>query len=678
MEKTDGYVEDSFNSQSNEELLIVKNLELNKELNVKEEMQEEASKKIQAILDSESSLLSKKCKETKNFKINYDDYKITPTPSESSRLSWDSYGFKHMKHKITPTPSESSRLSWDYYGFKHMKQSKIMNSTKRSNNSHSIASTSSTPMVSDDQGKTTEEKVMDHMDSADFMSKSISKDELLQDQVLAEYEAHRKDTECNSLINKINNVSGSLDSDLISEHNTELFPTESSPTSSADSSYIFSSEVIAPPSTPIFQSEDTSVEDSEKKEFTDSTINIHYIRNILSTFKSDSQPKTTNDEEIMDSMNSAELISTQMSKKVEVEDNDKKESTDSTINIHDIGNISSTSISDSQSITTNDEEIMDSMNFVELISTQMSKNELLQWAYIIFFIYVLLSSLKKEIIQKVTPSKPILVITYDKARKDKKSENIHDMKVKIHRKKCSSKCSTCLKCFIILLILILSLFLFQFYFRFGLVREERTDENDEYADIFATAIVELEEGILDHDATVRAVTKYIERDTPILKVVALIGDTSVDKPYTMDIIKKKLRKRRRNGLSPSFPTFIVLENLRVEHSKVVINYVNTYQEAYGNREFTILAVFKVEQIDDDSTRADLNHTINAVKDFFIKANIIMKIIPYKPLSEDTIEKHIRKTAKNIGQTFSQDQIDYYKRRLIEDDTDCQKNMVVRQ
>ncbi|XP_029667618.1 uncharacterized protein LOC115238164 [Formica exsecta] len=335
-----------------------------------------------------------------------------------------------------------------------------------------------------------------------------------------------------------------------------------------------------------------------------------------------------------------------------------------------------TVISDSRPKTTNDEKIMDSMNSAKFISTQMSKDKLLKWAfliekskYLIFIASILPLSIMTKIIKRFKPLKPTLMITYDKARKDKKPEDIQDMKVKIHRKECLLECFTCLKRFIILLILILFSCLFEFDSRVELVR---VDKNDEHADTFETSIVELEKGILDHDATVRAVTKYLERNTPLLKVVALIGDTSVDKPYTVDIIKKILRKRRRNGPSPTFPTFIVLENLRAEHSKVVINYAKTYQEAYGNREFSILAVFKVEQIDDDWTRADINHVINTVKDIFIEANIIMKIIPFKPLNEDTLEKHIRNTAKNIGQTFSQDQIDYHKRRLIEDDTNCQK------
>ncbi|KAM0724399.1 hypothetical protein ACS0PU_009480 [Formica fusca] len=335
-----------------------------------------------------------------------------------------------------------------------------------------------------------------------------------------------------------------------------------------------------------------------------------------------------------------------------------------------------TVISDSRPKTTNDGEIMDSMNSAKLISTQTSKDKLLKWAFLIekskfliFIASILPLSVMTKIIKRFKPLKPTLMITYDKARKDKKPEDIQDMKVKIHRKECWSECFICLKRFIILLILILSPFFFEFDSRDELVR---VDKNDEHVNTFETSIVELEKGILDHDATVRAVTKYLERNTPLLKVVALIGDTSVDKPYTVDIIKKILRKRRRNGPSPSFPTFIVLENLRAEHSKVVINYAKTYQEAYGNREFSILAVFKVEQIDDDWTRADINHVINTVKNIFIEANIIMKIIPFKPLSEDTLEKYIRNTAKNIGETFSQDQINYYKQRLIEDDTDCQK------
>ncbi|XP_029667628.1 uncharacterized protein LOC115238173 [Formica exsecta] len=345
-------------------------------------------------------------------------------------------------YKLIPTPSEFSNLSWDYYEIENMKQNKIINSTKHFNDSNPIAPilTLSTPIISDDQGKTTDEKVMDHMDSADFISKSMSKDKLLQGQILAEYEVHRKVTECNYPFKA--GVMSLPESSIMEPSHTESSHAESSFTNSFEPG-------IAPSNTPILQSKDTSVENFEVKESTDSTINIHDIGNISSTSISDSQPKTTNDEEIMDSMNSAELISTQMSKKVEVEDNEKKESTDLTTNIHDSVNISSTFISDSRPETTNDKEIMVSMKI------------------------------------------------YDNAQKDKKPEDIQDTKVKIHPKKCPSKCFIYLKCFIILLILILSLFLFQFYFRFGHMRMVK---NGEHAITFATAICkfELKEKIFDH------------------------------------------------------------------------------------------------------------------------------------------------------------------------------------
>jgi len=145
----------------------------------------------------------------------------------------------------------------------------------------------------------------------------------------------------------------------------------------------------------------------------------------------------------------------------------------------------------------------------------------------------------------------------------------------------------------------------------------------------------------------------------------------------VDIIKKRLK--RRNDFSFSHPNFVVLENLRAEHSIDVINFVKMYQEAYGSGQFTILPVFKIEHIDNDSTHTvDMNRTINIVKDTFIEANIISKIIPFEPLSEETLEKYIINTAKNIKQIFSPEQINYYKQHLIDDNTIAKKPMIAKQ
>ncbi|CAL1687323.1 unnamed protein product [Lasius platythorax] len=182
----------------------------------------------------------------------------------------------------------------------------------------------------------------------------------------------------------------------------------------------------------------------------------------------------------------------------------------------------------------------------------------------------------------------------------------------------------------------------------------------------------MEKGILGQDQIVQVLTEYLQ-DSPLLKVVALIGDTSVEKSYTVDLIKKKFRRRSDNGFSSLYPNFVVLENLRAEHLTDVINYVKTFEEAYGNRQITILAVFKVGQIDDSTMRnTDLNRIINTVKDTFIEANISIKIISYEPLTENALEKHIINTAKDIRLTFSQDEINIIKRGLTEDNTDSRK------
>jgi len=327
-------------------------------------------------------------------------------------------------------------------------------------------------------------------------------------------------------------------------------------------------------------------------------------------------------------------------------------------------------IHDNRSNELMDKELMDK----ELMDTEFTSKrnieEQLAWrtsvvtrfkSIIFFFLILLRINIIIIIIKKLIPSK--LIMLTDKARKDKKPEDIQVTKNEIYQK-CSLKCSP--QCCTILLISFLFLFLLLLYFYFELSHID--DQNDKCTNIFESDVVELEKEILDHDRTVRVLTEYLQRDTPLLKVVALVGGTSVDKSYTVDIIKKRLKRRNDNDFSFSHPNFVVLENLRAEHSIDVINFVKMYQEAYGNGQFTILAVFKIEQLDDDSTyNIDISRTINIVKDTFIEANIISKIIPFEPLSEETLEKYIINTAKNIKQIFSREQINYYKQRLIEDD-----------
>lgn len=85
-----------------------------------------------------------------------------------------------------------------------------------------------------------------------------------------------------------------------------------------------------------------------------------------------------------------------------------------------------------------------------------------------------------------------------------------------------------------------------------------------------------------------------------------------------------------------------------------------YQKIHVDRRVIILTDFKVEQMDNNSTCIDLNR-INTIKDTFIEANVNIKIIPYEPLNEETLEKYIINTAENIRLTLTQDQIDDIKK-----------------
>lgn len=244
---------------------------------------------------------------------------------------------------------------------------------------------------------------------------------------------------------------------------------------------------------------------------------------------------------------------------------------------------------------------------------------------------------------------------------DKKQKNYQDTKKEIHSKNASQyskiKQALCI-CFVIILIFVFLLSLHE-------------DQDDKHSNTFATAIVELEKDIFGQDRAVEILTKYLQQDSPFLKVIALVGGTGVGKSYTVEIIRKNFYEKSSNRFFSSRADLFVLENLREGHSLDVIKFVKMHQKTYDNRYGTILVVFNVEQMNDDSTRSiDLNKSINIMKNTFADANLDIKIIPYESLSEDALEKCIIKIAKNIKLTLSQDQIALIKRQLIENNTGC--------
>lgn len=244
---------------------------------------------------------------------------------------------------------------------------------------------------------------------------------------------------------------------------------------------------------------------------------------------------------------------------------------------------------------------------------------------------------------------------------DKKQKNYQDTKKEIHSKNASQyskiKKALCI-CFVIILIFVFLLFLHE-------------DQDDKHSNTFTTAIVELKKEIFGQDRAVQILIKYLQQDSPFLKIIALVGGTGVGKSYTVEIIRKNFYEKSNNRFFSSRADLFILENLREEHLLDVIQFVKMHQKTYDNRYGTILAVFNVEQMNDNSTRSiDLNKSINIMKNTFADANLDIKIIPYESLSEDALEKCIKKNAKNIKLTLSQDQIALIKQQLIENNTGC--------
>lgn len=198
------------------------------------------------------------------------------------------------------------------------------------------------------------------------------------------------------------------------------------------------------------------------------------------------------------------------------------------------------------------------------------------------------------------------------------------------------------------------------------------DQNNKHSNTFATAVVELEKQIFGQDRAIQILTTYLQQNSPFLKIIALVGGTGVGKTYTAEIIRKKFREKTSDrSFFSSRADLFIFDNLKEEHSSVVINFVKEHREKYRDRYDTILAIFNVEQMNDDLTRSiDLNKSINTIKNTFADANLNIKIIPYEPLSEDVLEKCIINTVKNVRLTLSQDQIALIKRQLIENNSGC--------
>ncbi|EFN80398.1 uncharacterized protein LOC105186915 isoform X2 [Harpegnathos saltator] len=210
------------------------------------------------------------------------------------------------------------------------------------------------------------------------------------------------------------------------------------------------------------------------------------------------------------------------------------------------------------------------------------------------------------------------------------------------------------------------------------------EQSYQHSTLFANVTVELKKRVYGQDRAMQAVGDYLRLDEPTLKIIALVGGTGVGKSYTVSIVESNFPKysvRRyfspismtMNNVSFSFlyPKLIVLENLKEHDLPDVVNFLKTREQVDVNQYITVLAVFNVEHMDNDSIRTiDLDRSTEAIRNSFAGENLDVKVIVYEPLSEDVLEKCIADAARDSKVTLSNGDVEFLKKHLAINNAGC--------
>lgn len=264
-----------------------------------------------------------------------------------------------------------------------------------------------------------------------------------------------------------------------------------------------------------------------------------------------------------------------------------------------------------------------------------------------------------------------------------KSQSYQDMKDKIRSlvPKNPSKIernSRSIGSFKVLLLLVLSLFIVLL----SILLYE--DQNHKHSSDFVNAVVELKKHIYGQDRAVQILSEYLLLDVPSMKVIALVGGTGVGKSYTAEIIKKNFPRTYsvrqyfppieniRDVLIPPFNShLIIFENLKEQHLVDIINFLKTRHDMLRDRYVTVLIVFNVERMNDDSSRnIDLNRSLDVIKSSFANENIDAKIVSYDSLNEDALERCIINAARDRRLILSDKQFELVKKYLLTNNAGC--------
>lgn len=203
--------------------------------------------------------------------------------------------------------------------------------------------------------------------------------------------------------------------------------------------------------------------------------------------------------------------------------------------------------------------------------------------------------------------------------------------------------------------------------------------------IFSKASQELQQKIHGQENAISQIIKYLNQDYFHLNVLCLIGGTGVGKSYTIDTIAKHFPFRKAihtydalldysmdmnmlNSL-PSYQLFI-MENLKIKDLDVFSNILDVLSQK-KDKSITVIAIFNVEEINDNLERKiDLIQSTNKIQEILIRKKIDSLIVPYQPLSEETLETCIIEAATASNLTLTLDQINEIKESLLQFGSGC--------
>lgn len=203
---------------------------------------------------------------------------------------------------------------------------------------------------------------------------------------------------------------------------------------------------------------------------------------------------------------------------------------------------------------------------------------------------------------------------------------------------------------------------------------------------FANASLELARKIYGQDEAIVQLSEYFQLSSGDFDVVTLVGGTGVGKTYTGNIIKDHFPHRHNiyeyipplsnaiqaySMLSALHSNLVVLENLRTQDLKDLVNFVEYFHNQKDRPRVIILAMINPQTVDDNLHKSiDLDQSIRSIEAAFSNVNIPIKAIAFRDLEPRVLEACIKEEARNLNIQLTDHQIEEVKKSITRFQSGC--------